>query len=59
MEQDVKTYKNAVLTNRPPVAGEMQSFENENIINTMQFFDINRQPMAGERWKTLTTVETN
>ena len=49
MEQDVKTYKNAVLTNRPPVAGEMQSFENENIINTMQFFDINRQPMAGER----------
>ena len=49
MEQDVKTYTKAVLTNRPPVAGEMQSFENEDIINTMQLFDINRQPMAGER----------
>ena len=34
MEQDVKTYKNAVLTNRQPMAGEMQSAADEPVIET-------------------------
>lgn len=49
MEQDVKTYTKAVLTNRQPAAVEIQSSENKDVINTTQLLDINRQPMAGER----------
>lgn len=38
----------SMLTNRQPVAVEMQSPENKGIINITQLLDINRQPMAGD-----------
>ena len=36
------------MTIRQPLAGELQSSEEEQIINTSQLLDINRQPLAGE-----------
>ena len=38
----------SILTNRQPMAVEMQTSENKEIINTTQLLDINRQPMAGD-----------
>ena len=37
-----------VLTIRQPLAGELQSADEEPIINTSQLIDINRQPLAGD-----------
>ena len=38
----------SVLTIRQPTAGELQSSEEEHLINTTQLLDINRQPLAGD-----------
>ena len=38
----------SILTNRQPMAVEMQTSENKEIINTTQLLDINRQPMADD-----------
>ncbi len=38
----------SVLTIRQPSAGELQSLEEEHIINTSQLLDINQQPLAGD-----------
>ena len=38
----------SILTNRQPMAVEMQTSENKEIINTTQLLDTNRQPMAGD-----------
>ena len=50
MEQDVKTYTKAVLTNRQPTAGEMQSAADEPVIKTNRSVDcptIRRQMKFG------------
>lgn len=38
----------SVLTNRQPTAVELQSADEEHLINTSQLLDINRQPLAGD-----------
>lgn len=38
----------SVLTIRQPTAGELQSSEEEHLINTTRLLDINRQPLAGD-----------
>lgn len=38
----------SMLTNRQPMAVELQKSDNEDVINTTQLLDINRQPMAGD-----------
>lgn len=38
----------SVLTNRQPTAVELQSVDEEHLINTSQLLDINRQPLAGD-----------
>ena len=52
MEQDVKTYTKAVLTNRQPMAGEMQSAADEPVIKTNRSEDcpMIRQQMKFGSW---------